>query len=97
MATTSKSKWSKVLKDYTERFNEICEILSDGASTMQVKSDNGKFNLCMDDGQEIIRHLTQSEMDGVLRALWLMAGESDKSRSIASFFVLKQIPDFHLA
>lgn len=85
------------LADFGERFNEICDILSEHGRRLQVTHRKGGFALCMEDGQTIIEQLTESDLKGVLSALWLMAGETEKGRSIASFFILKDYHDFHLA
>ena len=97
MATTKRTKWSEILADYSERINEICGILSDDSRTMRIKRYKGSFALSMDDGQIITQQIDEADLKSMISALWLMAGETENGRNIASFFVLKLFNDFHLA
>lgn len=64
---------------------------------MKIKRNKGGFALSMDDGQIITQQIDEADLKSMISALWLMAGETETGRNIASFFVLKMLNDFHLA
>lgn len=89
MATTTNNRWGKVLADYTERFNEICSILSDTGSAMQVTHNESGFILGMG-GNVMATQLTEKELDAVINSLWLLAESSQSTRKIVASYVLNQ-------
>ena len=89
MAATTNNRWGKVLADSTERFNEICSILSDTGSAMQVTHNKSGFTLGMG-GNVMATQLTEKELDGVINAMWLLAESSQSTRKIVASYVLNQ-------
>ena len=83
------------LADYSERFKEICGILSDKGMQMQVAHRKDGYVLSMD-GQTIKEQMTEKDLNSVLSVMWLMAGESEIGSAIASLFILKHYPDFQV-